>query len=96
MSEYLNFDASVNDRESVVKENQTSHEEKKSQEAKTIEEKEIEKESDREEEKEEKKKEKKNLIFDVEVSSSSVKLKSVDKTEKCYVFETKNEKEFVA
>jgi sortase (surface protein transpeptidase) len=78
-----------------VKENQTSHEEKKSQKAKIIKKKEIEKESDREEE-EEKKKEKKNLIFDVEVSSSSVKLKSVDKIEKCYVFETKNEKEFVA
>jgi hypothetical protein len=46
MSEYLNFDANVSDRESVVKENETSHEEKNFQKAKIIEEKEIEKESD--------------------------------------------------
>jgi sortase (surface protein transpeptidase) len=86
----------VSDRESVVKENQTQHEEKNSQEAKITEKKEIEKKSNREEEEEKKKKEEKNLIFDVEVSSSSIKLKSVDKIEKCYVFETKSEKEFVA
>jgi glutamate synthase domain-containing protein 3 len=61
MSEYLNFDASVNDRESVIKENQTSHKEKNSQDAKIIEEKEIEKENDREEEEEEKKKEKESV-----------------------------------
>ncbi len=62
MSEYLNFDASVSDRESVMKENQRSHEEKHSQEAKIIEEKEIEKESDREEEEKEKKKKRKSHI----------------------------------
>jgi hypothetical protein len=36
MSEYLSFDVNVNDRESVVKENQTSHEEKNSQKTKLI------------------------------------------------------------
>jgi hypothetical protein len=45
-----------------MKENQRSHEEKHSQEAKIIEEKEIEKESDREEEEKEKKKKRKSHI----------------------------------
>ncbi len=48
------------------------------------------------EKKKKKKKKKENLIFDFEVSSLSMKLKSIDKTKKFYVFKTKNEKEFVA
>ncbi len=48
------------------------------------------------EKKKKEKKRKKNFIFHVEVSSSLIKLKLVNKIEKCYVFETKNDKKFVA
>ncbi len=61
MSEYLNFDVNVNDRENVVKENQTSYEKKNSQETKIIEKKEIEKKNDRKEKKEEKKERKSHI-----------------------------------
>jgi hypothetical protein len=51
----------VNDRENVVKENQTSYEKKNSQETKIIEKKEIEKKNDRKEKKEEKKERKSHI-----------------------------------